>query len=333
MIWIEIHSDIFLSLLNICLSDLQLQWLSSVSLDPVDAESWESMSLPQLVLVNFQFEYQTRDGRQVSIKPNERYMLVAKTSDHWWYVRKDEATKPFFIPAQYVTVLPSGNETTRPSSGQDTLNYGVQDTTCSDPMPPVSLEVTINDQIPMFLIPSDQSKNKSFDNEPWEAKTEPVIDLCNSYKEAIQVDISQDGSTNSFPHIPTSTLRKTVTEIQSNENPSSTDLSEDIQMLTRAGWDPKIWELKEDHIYDSVSKDNKDHERKVEVDSALVSPDFTSSMSPPFSPGSPFDIPPPLSEKVQSIFIFIHHHEDWLHLYIMFCSGQSSKLQNKYLSH
>ncbi|KAK3560128.1 hypothetical protein QTP86_033936, partial [Hemibagrus guttatus] len=267
------------------------------------------MSLPQLVLVKFKYEYETREGRQVSIKPNERYVLVAKTTDHWWYVRKDEATKPFYIPAQYVTVIPSGNETTRLSGeqhGQDALNYGVQDTTHSDPVPPVPLEVTIEDQIPTFLIPSDQYQSKSFENEPWEAKTEPGIDPCNLYKEAIQMDVSQDGSTNSFPHTPTSTLQETVTEIPPNENPSPTDLNEDIQMLIRAGWDPKIWDLKEDHIYDSVTQDNKGHERNVEVDLALVSPDSTSSMSPPFSPGFPIDIPPPFSDKVEDEDVYVN---------------------------
>lgn len=61
----------------------------------------------ELVLVDYEFEYIARDGRQVSIKPNERYILVAKTNDTWWHVRKDQQTKPFYIPAQYVRELPS----------------------------------------------------------------------------------------------------------------------------------------------------------------------------------------------------------------------------------
>ncbi|KAJ8264612.1 hypothetical protein GJAV_G00151280 [Gymnothorax javanicus] len=60
----------------------------------------------ELVLVEFEFEYTTRDGRLVSIKPNERYTLVSKTNDDWWHVRKDEQTKPFYIPAKYVKELP-----------------------------------------------------------------------------------------------------------------------------------------------------------------------------------------------------------------------------------
>ncbi|XP_036408555.1 rho GTPase-activating protein 27-like [Megalops cyprinoides] len=61
----------------------------------------------ELVLVEFEYEYTGRDGGLVSIKPNERYILLAKTNDHWWHVRKDERTKPFYIPAKYVKELPS----------------------------------------------------------------------------------------------------------------------------------------------------------------------------------------------------------------------------------
>ncbi|XP_027132050.1 rho GTPase-activating protein 27 isoform X1 [Larimichthys crocea] len=59
-----------------------------------------------LVLVEFQYEYQGRDGALVSIKPNERYVLLAKTNDHWWQVRRDQSSKPFYIPAKYVKELP-----------------------------------------------------------------------------------------------------------------------------------------------------------------------------------------------------------------------------------
>ncbi|XP_034045694.1 rho GTPase-activating protein 27 isoform X2 [Thalassophryne amazonica] len=60
-----------------------------------------------LVLVEFEYEYEARDGELVSIKPNERYTLLAKTNDHWWQVRKDQNTKPFYIPAKYVKELPT----------------------------------------------------------------------------------------------------------------------------------------------------------------------------------------------------------------------------------
>ncbi|XP_034567626.1 rho GTPase-activating protein 27 [Notolabrus celidotus] len=60
-----------------------------------------------LVLVEFQYEYPGRDGDMISIKPNERYVLLAKTNDHWWQVRRDGNSKPFYIPAKYVKELPA----------------------------------------------------------------------------------------------------------------------------------------------------------------------------------------------------------------------------------
>ncbi|XP_064177818.1 rho GTPase-activating protein 27-like isoform X2 [Anguilla rostrata] len=65
-----------------------------------------SVANKELVLVEFEYEYTGRDGALVSIKPNERYILVSRTNDHWWHVRKDEQTKPFYIPAKYVKELP-----------------------------------------------------------------------------------------------------------------------------------------------------------------------------------------------------------------------------------
>lgn len=55
-----------------------------------------------LVLVQYDFEYTAKDGRLVSIKPNENYILISKTTDHWWHVRKDQRSRPFYVPAQYV---------------------------------------------------------------------------------------------------------------------------------------------------------------------------------------------------------------------------------------
>ncbi|XP_056262272.1 rho GTPase-activating protein 27 isoform X6 [Pseudoliparis swirei] len=60
-----------------------------------------------LVLVEFHYKYQGRDGVPISIKPNERYVLLAKTNDHWWQVQRDRGSKPFYIPAKYVKELPT----------------------------------------------------------------------------------------------------------------------------------------------------------------------------------------------------------------------------------
>lgn len=72
---------------------------------------WSSMAL---VLVEYEFEYKTSGGRLVSIKPNERYVLVSKSNEHWWHVRRDQHTRPFYVPAQYVKELSAQS-----SSGSD----------------------------------------------------------------------------------------------------------------------------------------------------------------------------------------------------------------------
>ncbi|XP_042363634.1 rho GTPase-activating protein 27 isoform X1 [Plectropomus leopardus] len=64
----------------------------------------------ELVSVQHAFEYAAKDGHLVSIKPNESYILVSKTNEHWWHVRKDQHTKPFYVPAQYVKEIQSLKE-------------------------------------------------------------------------------------------------------------------------------------------------------------------------------------------------------------------------------
>lgn len=75
-----------------------------------------------LVLVCYSFQYTARDGRLVTIRPNESYILVSRTTEHWWRVRSDQHTRPFYVPAQYVTEMPTDSSaedwpTAAPSSG------------------------------------------------------------------------------------------------------------------------------------------------------------------------------------------------------------------------
>ncbi|XP_018090404.1 rho GTPase-activating protein 27 isoform X2 [Xenopus laevis] len=60
----------------------------------------------ELVLVEHAFEYSSKDGRIISIKPNERYILLKRTNEHWWHVCLDKNATPFYIPAKYVKALP-----------------------------------------------------------------------------------------------------------------------------------------------------------------------------------------------------------------------------------
>ncbi|XP_036411571.1 rho GTPase-activating protein 12a isoform X3 [Colossoma macropomum] len=51
--------------------------------------------------VEYDYEYKSKD-RIISIKHGECYLLVKKANEDWWQVRKEENSKPFYVPAQYV---------------------------------------------------------------------------------------------------------------------------------------------------------------------------------------------------------------------------------------
>lgn len=51
--------------------------------------------------VEYDYEYKAKD-KMVTIRQGECYMLVKKTNEDWWQVKKEESTKAFYVPAQYV---------------------------------------------------------------------------------------------------------------------------------------------------------------------------------------------------------------------------------------
>ncbi|XP_077471171.1 rho GTPase-activating protein 12-like isoform X2 [Stigmatopora argus] len=51
--------------------------------------------------VEYDYEYKSKD-RLIAIRQGECYMLVQKTNEDWWKVRRDEGSKAFYVPAQYV---------------------------------------------------------------------------------------------------------------------------------------------------------------------------------------------------------------------------------------
>ncbi|XP_019729356.1 rho GTPase-activating protein 12 [Hippocampus comes] len=53
------------------------------------------------VEVEYDYEYKAKD-KMVTIRQGECYILVKKTNEDWWQVRKDEGAKAFYVPAQYV---------------------------------------------------------------------------------------------------------------------------------------------------------------------------------------------------------------------------------------
>lgn len=51
--------------------------------------------------VDYDYEYKSKD-RLISIHQGECYLLVKKTNEDWWQVRRDDGSKAFYVPAQYV---------------------------------------------------------------------------------------------------------------------------------------------------------------------------------------------------------------------------------------
>ncbi|XP_071416058.1 rho GTPase-activating protein 12 isoform X5 [Pithys albifrons albifrons] len=57
------------------------------------------------IQVEYDYEYEAK-GKKIVIKQGEKYILVKKTNDDWWQVKRDENSKPFYVPAQYVKEIP-----------------------------------------------------------------------------------------------------------------------------------------------------------------------------------------------------------------------------------
>lgn len=54
--------------------------------------------------VEYDYEYKAKE-KMVTIRQGECYLLVKKTNEDWWQVRKEEGAKAFYVPAQYVRVV------------------------------------------------------------------------------------------------------------------------------------------------------------------------------------------------------------------------------------
>uniref|UniRef100_H3CTN3 Rho GTPase activating protein 12 n=1 Tax=Tetraodon nigroviridis TaxID=99883 RepID=H3CTN3_TETNG len=57
---------------------------------------------PGQIYIEVEYDYEYKSKDKVVIRQGECYLLVKKTNEDWWQVRKDEATKAFYVPAQYV---------------------------------------------------------------------------------------------------------------------------------------------------------------------------------------------------------------------------------------
>ncbi|XP_026541877.1 rho GTPase-activating protein 27 isoform X1 [Notechis scutatus] len=89
------------------------------------------------VLVEYAFEYTSKDGQVITIKPNERYILLRRTNDHWWHVRKSKNSRPFYIPAKYVRELNPFMPSERPchTTQLEAINLGTSIGVANDQLP------------------------------------------------------------------------------------------------------------------------------------------------------------------------------------------------------
>ncbi|KAK2876867.1 hypothetical protein Q8A67_020963 [Cirrhinus molitorella] len=264
------------------------------------------MSLSQQVLVNYEYKYTARDGREVSIKPNEQYILVAKTNDTWWHVRRDETEKPFFIPATYVTELPPETNQTpldppEEFSGSESLKFNSE--TAPDGLPTIiePAEVTLRvpasikrdtekdgHRISTYIIPKEFFEPKGLDPDPikTEAEAGPVPELH------IYDTVTDKSSNTASPangetppptiilppehkvNIPQSQELEKKSTVNATERPrvDSKALDLDIQMLKRAGWGD-IWNPmnKDENVYESLDTLQEPESSKAE-DNMTVSP-------------------------------------------------------------
>ncbi|XP_016368801.1 rho GTPase-activating protein 27 isoform X1 [Sinocyclocheilus rhinocerous] len=259
------------------------------------------MSLSQQVLVNYEYKYTARDGREVSIKPNEHYILVAKTNETWWHVRRDGTDKPFFIPATYVTELPPETNQTSldPSvefSGSESLKSNSE--TAPDSLPTITepAEVTLRvpasikqdtekdgHRISTYIIPKEFFELKGLDPDPikTEAEAGPVPEHTDQEKSSKPASPTNGETPPSIllkllhtvntPQSPELEIKSTV---NATERPrvDTKALDQDIQMLNRSGWGD-IWSPmnKDKNVYESLDTMREPESSKAE-DNVTVNP-------------------------------------------------------------
>ncbi|MGH0175824.1 UNVERIFIED_CONTAM: hypothetical protein FKN15_001006 [Acipenser sinensis] len=80
--------------------------------------SWRKAAVPPagsrgsnvLVEAQYEYEYRATDGKMVSIREGERFVLLCKSTEDWWQVRRlgdPPKAKPIYVPATYVTEVAS----------------------------------------------------------------------------------------------------------------------------------------------------------------------------------------------------------------------------------
>ncbi|CAL9687255.1 unnamed protein product [Knipowitschia caucasica] len=128
--------------------------------------------------VEYDYDYKAKD-KLVSIRQGECYLLVKKTNEDWWQVRRDEATKTFYVPAQYVREVrrallpplrpkPTVLEICRASSyaSDENLNRPQPDMTSFGRPPPSSTPSPSSDRVTPPALPRDPNHNHTQSQPP-----------------------------------------------------------------------------------------------------------------------------------------------------------------------
>ncbi|XP_067932528.1 rho GTPase-activating protein 15-like isoform X4 [Watersipora subatra] len=73
------------------------------------------------VEVLFDYEYDMSDGKHIAISKGDIYTLLAKSTEEWWKVRKDDHKK-FYVPATYVKEIHQDTASTTPVLQNDYIS-------------------------------------------------------------------------------------------------------------------------------------------------------------------------------------------------------------------
>ncbi|XP_015243647.1 PREDICTED: rho GTPase-activating protein 27-like [Cyprinodon variegatus] len=231
------------------------------------------------VAVEFDYEYKAKDGRRISIKPNERYILISKTNDHWWQVCKDKDSKPFYVPAEYVkeVSVPSGDS--------------------SVPKKPESSKSLARSK------PVDGAKNNLADmTKKTSPDTKTVTRLRSESKETIRFSTFGLWVNLQSEDAPAARNRAhSLNDIQKEMSPNSSrrasaapqaDISEDIELYAK----PRPAEKKMKQA--KISKGDKSREEPqgcVEDKPVDLPPPIMDDMDFPLPPPDFYDTPPEIS--------------------------------------
>ncbi|XP_043939550.1 rho GTPase-activating protein 9 isoform X2 [Protopterus annectens] len=72
-------------------------------------ESAIKSSCPIILQALYYYQYRAADGRLIEICEGDQFILIRKSNDDWWQVRRvgqPKKIKPFYVPAAYVTEMP-----------------------------------------------------------------------------------------------------------------------------------------------------------------------------------------------------------------------------------